>query len=750
MNKTISINISGLFFNIEEHAFEILKKYLDSIKRYFKNEESGNEIIADIEARIAELFQEKLNDEKSVILENDVAEIIENLGQPQEMLEEDELEGDIEDEKPKSNQNQWNNSKRTYSNQKKIFRDVDEKLIGGVCSGLAHYFGIDSIWIRIIFILITFLLPGTGVVVYGILWAIVPEALTTADKLRMKGKPVNVSNIEDSIKRGFQNIGDDLSDFVNDPDNKRKIKKGTDTLSGVIQAMVGFIGTIFKIVLKIVAVSLIVASIAAIIILSIAFFSSFSIFGFVFHDLVSVVFPSAWHGTLLLITLLLVVAIPLVIILIRAFQLLLKQGSIGKPIMVTAFVVWIVSVVGLFAQAMFFVVDVKSEANVEREIDLNNPNTNRYYIETKRVPVSSGKTRHYGFQHWSDDQFYFENDRFYFQDVAFKIEKSYDNDFHLIQRTKSQGADYNGAIAYAQSVEYLIEQNDSTLFLNPYLSIFDAPYRFQDVTLILQVPAEKEIMFINYTYGINNYVGDYTNFYYEYPNKVFKMKNDGLEYLAGVSKSVAENGMLNYSYSGFDEIKIESEEPIRAQIIEGNEYRVLISEELSNKKRLEFRANHNEFTIEIDETRNDMLDVPVHIIIEVPSLREFTCDGVGTYIINTEKSSGIIDLNFLGATDGSFKGHIDNLDITVAGVSNLNLSGSVQDLNCDIAGSSKISAFDMLVENIDADLAGVCKAEFYVTNHLSIDAGGSSLVKYKGNPNIHKNIAGVAIVEKVD
>ncbi|MFY0673278.1 MAG: DUF2807 domain-containing protein [Bacteroidia bacterium] len=738
MNKTISINISGLVFNIEEQAFEKLKKYLDSIKTYFKNEEGGSDIIADIEARIAELFQEKLNEDKTVVTEIDVDSIISNLGQPQEMMEEEDLESE-----PRQEQNQQQEY-RQY--EKKIYRDADEKVIGGVCAGLGHYLGLDALWVRLIFILITFLLPGTGVIIYGILWAIVPEALTTTEKLKMKGKPVNVSNIEESIKKGFKNIGDDLNEFVNDPENKKRIQKGTNKITEVIQMIVSAIGTLIKIVAKIIAISFIVIAVSIIIGLSIAFFSSVSIFGFVFNDLVSVVFPGPWHASLLLITILLVVAIPLVVSLIRGFQLLLKQGSIPKPILITTFVVWLVSVVGLITQVGMFMVEIRSEATVENEIKLNNPQRSRYYIETIKTNSTNGATRHYGYDHWSDDNFYFQDKMFFYKNVNFKVEKSNDGDFHLIKQVFSKGQNYNDAVKNAQAVEYMFNQDDSIIYLNPFVGLNEKPLRFQKINLILQVPAEKEIMFLNYTYDIDNYA----YVFHDYPNKVLKMTDTGLEYAAGVERSQVEDGMLKYQYSGFDEVIIESEEPIRAQIIEGSEYKVLISEELANKKKLEFRTHHKEFTIEIDETNEKMNDVPVHIIIEVPSLREATCAGIGDYVIETEKSSGIIEVNCIGATKGTFVGHLDVLEVNVAGVSSMALKGSVEKLNCDIAGSSSLNSLEMIAEKAELDLAGVCSADVYVTDYLDIDAGGSSIVKYKGEPNIQRRTSGVAIIEKID
>lgn len=747
MNKTISINISGLVFNIEESAFEGLKAYIESIKKYFKQQEGGSEIIADIEARIAEIFSEKLNEERSVITSEDVEFIIANLGQPQEMMDEDEFE-EVNEEGRKS----FNNaSEKTFT--KKMYRDPEDKLVAGVASGLSYYLGIDAVWIRLMFVLITLVGTGTGVIIYAILWAVVPEALTTSDKLKMKGKPVNVTNIEQSIKDSFKTISDDLNQFVNDPNRKEKIKRGTNQATSavgkIVEAVISIIKLVFRVGIRFIAIIFIFAAIMGLVSLSIAFFSSFSIFGFVFNDLLSVAIPSGARSILLMVTILLVAAIPLIILLVRAFQVLLKQGSIAKPVMVTSFVVWIVSVIALFAQITSLGMEVRASAKVDHEIEMKSPGAKRYYIQSKTSSNNNIPQRHYGFNHWSDDDFYFEDDKFFYKDVNFRVETSFDGQFHLIKRYSANGRNYSEAVENANAVEYMIDQTDSSIILSPVLALVDAPFRFQDVTVILKVPEGKEIMFLNHTKDIDNYVGQYANYYYNYPNKVFKMTPNGLEYVAGITKSSVEDGMLSYSYEGFEEITISSEENIKAQVIEGNRFRVLINEELTESRKIDFSTRGNEFRIKIEKEGFSIADAPVHILIEVPSLREFTAEGVGEYLVKTEKSSGYIDINFFGATKGMFDGHIDNLDAKVAGVSELSLKGSVKDLDANIAGTSSLKALEMLAEDVNLDLAGICSAEIYATNRLRIDAGGSSKVKYRGNPNVERNITGLATIEKI-
>ena len=162
MNKTVNINLAGIFFHIDEDAYLKLQRYLEAIKRSFTDSQGRSEIIADIEARISELFNERVHNDKQVIRVKEVDEVISIMGQPEDYLVDDEI---FEDEPQPS-------YRSTSSTSKKLFRDTDNSYIGGVSSGLSHYFGIDAIWIRLAWILLIFG-AGTGILLYILLWVLV-------------------------------------------------------------------------------------------------------------------------------------------------------------------------------------------------------------------------------------------------------------------------------------------------------------------------------------------------------------------------------------------------------------------------------------------------------------------------------------------------------------------------------------------------------------------------------------------------
>jgi len=190
MKLTVSINLGGYSFNIDEDAYAELKMYLRNLELHFAGEESASEILSDIETRMAELFRTKITSYKQVINIEDVLQAISVLGTPEDISDSDG---------PASGQ------KFTSPGYHRMYRDPDNRVIGGVCSGMGAYWNIDPVIIRIIFIALA-LAGGIGVMVYLILYIVLPEAKTTAQKIEMKGEPVNIHNIKEAVKKEFDSV----------------------------------------------------------------------------------------------------------------------------------------------------------------------------------------------------------------------------------------------------------------------------------------------------------------------------------------------------------------------------------------------------------------------------------------------------------------------------------------------------------------------------------------------------------------
>jgi phage shock protein PspC (stress-responsive transcriptional regulator) len=190
MKITVSINLGGYSFNIDEDAYAELKRYLKNLELHFSGEESSAEILSDIETRMAELFRGRLTNYKQVINIEDVSQVASILGTPEDISDSD---GPSAREKFSS------------PGYHRMYRDTEHRIIGGVCAGMGAYWNIDPLILRILFIVLI-LAGGIGVLIYLILYIVLPEAKTTSQKIEMKGNPVNIHNIKESVKREVNSV----------------------------------------------------------------------------------------------------------------------------------------------------------------------------------------------------------------------------------------------------------------------------------------------------------------------------------------------------------------------------------------------------------------------------------------------------------------------------------------------------------------------------------------------------------------
>jgi phage shock protein PspC (stress-responsive transcriptional regulator) len=199
MKKTISISVSNMLFHVEEDACNVLQNYLNTLKSHFAKEEGGDEIYNDIQARAAEILQSKTSTTKQVITSEDVNDLISKLGTPADFGMEENTEA-------KSNQQQYQQQQFDNNKTKRLYRDPDNKVIGGVCSGIAYYFGFDPLWLRIA-LFASLIFYGFGFIPYLIMLLVVPKAETTAEKLEMRGEPVNVDTISKMMQDEIKGVG---------------------------------------------------------------------------------------------------------------------------------------------------------------------------------------------------------------------------------------------------------------------------------------------------------------------------------------------------------------------------------------------------------------------------------------------------------------------------------------------------------------------------------------------------------------
>lgn len=227
MKKTVNINVSGQLFHVDEDAYEVLSRYLKSLEHSLDQQEGGREIYLDLEARIAELFHEKRGSGSQIVSLILVEEVIQQIGTPEEMLG---------DSHQPSFQQEGETSKVI---SRRLFRDGEEKMIGGVAAGIAAYFQIDPTVVRVLAAILIF--SGIGFGFYLLLWIVIPEAKTPAERLRMKGESVNLKNLQDQAKQEIRNMESKMNGWLKkEPQN-------------IFERFLAFLHQIFRFFLKIIS-----------------------------------------------------------------------------------------------------------------------------------------------------------------------------------------------------------------------------------------------------------------------------------------------------------------------------------------------------------------------------------------------------------------------------------------------------------------------------------------------------------------
>lgn len=237
MNKIIQINLAGQAVSIDEQAYQKLSEYLKQLENHFATTPDGSEILGDIESRIAELFFSKLKKGNAFINNTDVSEAITLMGTPSDMGIEDDYEEQATDQ---------NSSAET---SKKLFRDPNDRVLGGVCSGLAAYFGMDTSLMRVITVLLV-VFAGLPIFIYIILWAILPEATSPQDRYRMHGDATTVNDIVDSVRNEAKGVASRVKNEASNVANnfKKNAKSYSSSGGGVTNGLgqvIRFFGKIF-------------------------------------------------------------------------------------------------------------------------------------------------------------------------------------------------------------------------------------------------------------------------------------------------------------------------------------------------------------------------------------------------------------------------------------------------------------------------------------------------------------------------
>lgn len=357
MKKVISITLGRVVYNIEEDAYEKLRGYLDEVQTHFKDNDDKSEIIDDIESSIAEKFYAKGRSEKTAVTMDDVESVIKDLGSVSDF-------DDGEEGEEKSGETRSKSGEKKTKKVKRMFRNTDDRIIGGVSSGIAAYFGIDPLFIRILFIIVTLLSGGTGIIVYLVLWLIIPEAKSASQKIEMKGDPVTIETITENVTEGVENL--------KKKDEKGTFRKIVSVPVEIVRAVAKFLFLILRYTIPVLAViiglSLVVSAavaIAAIVIAAVGILSGIDIWMINSFDLAPL---SEWFGSTsswvaLIVSVAFTALIPLLFLLLTGTSLTARKSSFTLAGSLSLLFIWVAALALTFSIGARHVPTVVNQVN---------------------------------------------------------------------------------------------------------------------------------------------------------------------------------------------------------------------------------------------------------------------------------------------------------------------------------------------------------------------------------------------------
>ncbi|HCF02966.1 PspC domain-containing protein [Flavobacterium sp.] len=471
MNKTVTINLGGIVFHIDEDAYQKLSRYFDAIKRSLNNSSGQEEIIKDIEMRISELLSEKLLSDKHVIGLKEIDEVIAVMGQPEDYIIED-------DSKAESNY-------QAYKKSKKLYRDKDKGMIGGVAAGLSHYLGIDVVWIRVILLLFFFGF-GTGILAYIILWIATPEAVTTSEKLEMTGEPVTISSIEKKVREEFDSVSEKFKNVDYDKYGNQ-IKTGAEKFGNSLSEI---ISTVFKVFAKFLGVILIITGVTVLFFLFVGIFTLGTGYWITFPwtefvDAGNFTDYPIWVFGLLMF---LGVGIPFFFLTLLGFRLLSpSMKSIGSIAKYTLLALWILAIAALISIGIQQASEVAYEGKTIKKETLN-------ILPTDTLQIEFRYNENYTNDLDDTDNFRFvqdasRNEVIYSNNIHFEIEKTDEKAPYIqIERT-ARGKSFNEAKKRAEKIQFGYRLEGKKLLLDNYLlTAVSEKFRDQEVAIYLYLP----------------------------------------------------------------------------------------------------------------------------------------------------------------------------------------------------------------------------------------------------------------------
>lgn len=784
MKKNISINISGIIFHIEEDGYEVLRRYLDSINKYFSTFEDSTEIMADIESRIAEIFLSKLNEGKQVITIEDVNSLMATMGSVSDFRAAEEAENAASNSTGSdaaSEPGTESDSGATYTPPKSFMRDQKRKILGGVCAGLGNYLNIDALWIRLIFAVLAFawglaiivyivmwiVVPGSydlnepetskkmfrdperkvlggvsggvasylridilavrilfvllafgggfGIFLYIILWVILPEARTLTDRMQMQGEPVTLSNIESSLKKNQENQG-----TSRESDLTKILLFPFRLIGAILQGLAKAIGPLAEAVRVLVGIF--------IVFMGLTLLGSTLISGGIGIGLFSsAVVDAPWsdHRHVSLPVDAFVRAFPawtvfaglLAMLIPSLFIILLGISVIARRIVFSATVGWSLLAVFIVSLGLLSV-------GIPRIIFAFSQD-GEYRVETLYKPT--GKTAVIKIREVGMDNYH---------STSLQL-RGYDGkEFKLVQDFKAQGGTRAQAIENAKMVDYQVTLQDSILTFDSNVTFKpDAIFRGQELDMTLYIP-------YNYPFILDRSSSEFIRQWIDWDYRdgyTWQMTEDGLECVT--CPKPTEEELAKEELRDFDQLDLHGIFDIR--IFNGNDFSVELSGPESEKRKYNIYRTGKTLVVDFDGKKtfnwdwkaDKVLNDKVYISITLPDLDKIKATGFGS-IDFEEFNNDEVEFEIRGPIRVAGTLNTDEVMINLSGKSYLDLEGRAQRMNADVEFASRLNAYDFEVQEAVLEVRGASTAKVNVVRKLEIDEGLATDIDYRGTPEI--------------
>ena len=515
MKKTVKINIGGIIFHLDEDAYQVLQNYLTSINNRFASTNEGKEIITDIENRIAEILQSKTSEQKQVITKEDIEEIVDIMGRPEDIADES-------DENPEEH----------YKASKRLYRDPDNRILGGVCSGIATYLNIDPLIIRLLFLILLFAY-GVIAIIYIVLWALLPAAHSTAQKIEMRGESFKISDIEKNVRKEYETVKDNFKNIKDTRDYDRT-RHFFDGLFSAIGAILKFILKLFAVVLGFV---MIVAGVGFLIGLTGTLIIGEPFMpwnNFIIDN--QVIIPDIIHSFtdpntawILAISAVLVVFIPLFALVYGGFKLLLGIRPRDKAFAAVGFTAWIISIIILIvlggSQVRNYALSVKDE----EQLEIDSPANKTLYLKAKK-DLTVKKSTFYIFDNEFMVLYDQKDEKLVYAYPDIDIIQSHSGQFEIDIIKEGRGKSRAKAMTNTELITYHCAQEDSLIWFDPVFPLAgENRWTFPEVDITVRIPVGYIVYLDESLIEQLDYINKEEYFpTHEMGNKYWMMTEDGL------------------------------------------------------------------------------------------------------------------------------------------------------------------------------------------------------------------------------